>query len=268
LKNLIIFKRSLIVLLLCLIGISSSAQGEEPIKPLTQVNKQFLVIVHIVYDKDTVSNVDTTAIKAVFAQLNNLFKPISVSFNICEFRYIYNYQYDNLPGNRETELIANYYVPNRINMFFVSDIVNTQIKECGNAGLGGIALPQNIILIKKMCTDIMTIGHEMGHFFSLLHTFDTSNGVELANGSNCKTAGDGVCDTPADPFGGIAGNRGTYIDSTNCTFIFASTDVNGQFYNPDIGNIMSYYGSCACPKFTHDQFEKMATYYLANPVSW
>lgn len=266
-KNLIIFKRIVIVSLLCLISIFSFAFGEEPIKPLTQVNKEFLVVVHITYDKDTVANIDTNAIKLIFVQLNTLFKPISVSFNICEFRYIYNYQYDTLQGNREPELIANYFVPDRINMFFVADIVSTTITECGNAAVGGISLPQSIIVIRKgTCANIITVGHEMGHFFNLLHTFDSSNGAELVNESNCQTAGDGLCDTPADPFVS-PGSPASYVNS-GCTFISTVKDANGQFYNPDVGNIMSYYGSCVCPKFSHDQYEKMATYYLANPVSW
>ncbi|MBL0071623.1 MAG: hypothetical protein IPP34_07360 [Bacteroidetes bacterium] len=35
----------------------------------------------------------------------------------------------------------------------------------------------------------------MGHFFGLYHTFETQFGSELANGSNCATTGDLVCDT-------------------------------------------------------------------------
>ncbi len=48
--------------------------------------------------------------------------------------------------------------------------------------------------------DGATIAHEMGHYFGLLHTHETANGTELVNGTNCGTAGDLLCDTPADGF--------------------------------------------------------------------
>jgi hypothetical protein len=44
-----------------------------------------------------------------------------------------------------------------------------------------------------------TFPHEIGHYFNLLHTHETAYGSECPSGSNCGTAGDLVCDTPADP---------------------------------------------------------------------
>lgn len=267
-KNLNIFKHLRIIsLLLCAISIHSIVYGQEPIKPLTQVNKNFLIVAQIVLDPTGTSTVDTNAIKSVFLQLNTLFKPISVSFTICEFRYISNFQYYNLPEPRENELPVTYMAPKRINVFFVSSVVASFIAECGNAYLGGIT-SQAVIVITDPCIDVSTIGHEMGHCFNLLHTFETINGKELVNESNCTTAGDGLCDTPADPYvSSPTTNMSDYVNS-NCLFIGQQTDANGQYYNPDIGNIMSYYRSCNCVQFTHDQYERMARYYLSNPVAW
>jgi len=50
--------------------------------------------------------------------------------------------------------------------------------------------------------------HEMGHLFWLYHPYESRFGTECADGSNCASAGDFVCDTPASPivFGGTNGN--------------------------------------------------------------
>jgi hypothetical protein len=243
----------------------SFASGGEPVKPLTQVNKEFLVVVHIVYNKDSSAEMNVANIQTTFTQLNTLFKPIGVSFSICEYRYIYNYQYDTLTNQQLNEVSTRYNALNRINMYFVEAFVPVG-GECGVAALGGIAFPSTgFIFIKKSCPDINTIGHEMGHFFSLLHTFQGS-GSELVNESNCSTAGDDVCDTPSDPYS-YPDAISLYI-TNGCQFISTKKDANGQFYNPDLGNIMTYYTPCVCAKFSHDQYEKMATYYLANPVAW
>jgi hypothetical protein len=81
-----------------------------------------------------------------------------------------------------------------------------------------------------------SLQHEFGHFFDLLHTHDTPLGAELVTrttGKNCDTAGDGFCDTPADP--GLA----TLVD-VNCNYTGTATDSLGVAYKPDTSNIMSY----------------------------
>ena len=74
---------------------------------------------------------------------------------------------------------------------------------------------------------------EIGHYFGLLHTHSTFNGIEFANGSNCAVAGDLHCDTPADynlSLGGL----------TSCTYTGQFVDLNGDPYNPNPSNVMSY----------------------------
>ncbi|MCI0586924.1 MAG: choice-of-anchor C family protein [Planctomycetes bacterium] len=54
-------------------------------------------------------------------------------------------------------------------------------------------------------TEGRALAHELGHYFGLYHTNETTLGVEQqgscqALAPNCASAGDLVCDTPADPF--------------------------------------------------------------------
>lgn len=86
------------------------------------------------------------------------------------------------------------------------------------------------------------ISHELGHVLGLAHTHGDSNlGTtdELVDGSNCTTAGDRLCDTPADP--NLLRRMGEH-----CDYIGTERDANGMAYAPLTDNIMSYTNSeCA-----------------------
>lgn len=91
-----------------------------------------------------------------------------------------------------------------------------------------------------------TLTHEMGHFLSLLHPFQTTSTSPDAStsefvartgaNSNCNTAGDGLCDTEAD-----------YIDLNN-GFGWA-----GCVQSPTNGNIVDFHGA---------KFQPNPTYYM------
>ena len=91
----------------------------------------------------------------------------------------------------------------------------------------------------------------MGHFFNLLHTHESRYGYELVNGSNCENAGDLCCDTPADP--GLSSTNMDY----NCHYIGWATDANGDSYEPDPRNIMSYAVKDCRDSFTPDQYMRI-----------
>lgn len=104
------------------------------------------------------------------------------------------------------------------------------------------------------------LSHELGHNFSLYHTFQgntDTNTPELVTrgaGANCTTAGDLLCDTPADPFG----RTGATTSVINGCEVYTGTitDPNGERYTPQMGNIMSYYDGCN-PLFTAGQFGRV-----------
>lgn len=106
-----------------------------------------------------------------------------------------------------------------------------------------------------------TLTHEIGHCLGLYHTHhgtsDQEPGIkELVNGSNGDVAGDYIRDTPADPglwAGGVIYDGGDLRDA------------NGDKYNPDRTNFMSY---CLFmqEKFSPIQILKMHDALLTNPT--
>lgn len=129
-------------------------------------------------------------------------------------------------------------VPNTINIYFTEELF------IGTSSLCGISAftfsPVQGIVMRNSCTALptnrSTFPHEIGHYFDLFHTHETSMGRECVNGTNCATAGDLVCDTPADP------TLGTSNVNTSCLYTgtsFGTCPGDGQ-YAPNPRNFMSY----------------------------
>ena len=114
-----------------------------------------------------------------------------------------------------------------------------------------------------------TLPHEVGHFFSLNHTFfgyendpfgpddptwpiapvlspEGSIATERQNGSNCHTSGDEICDTPPDyNFG---------FEQSDCSAYNAGAkDPLGTLVDPMENNYMSYFSNCSNYVFTAEQ---------------
>lgn len=224
------------------------------------LNKKFTIVTHIFRDSLNKYNIQESDVTDAVAAMNRYFAPICVSFEVCEFKYHANFQHDTLDNDTETQEIQTlHHADYRINLYLVEWFVEDGITHCGFCnGSVGSAFSGGIV-IKKGCFSGDVLTHEMGHFFSLGHTFE-GNGIENVDGSNCQTAGDGLCDTPADPF--VDGDPMSDYINGNCEFINTKQDANGEYYTPDVGNIMSYY-DCAKCGFTWEQLNKMAQAYLS-----
>ena len=137
-----------------------------------------------------------------------------------------------------------------------------------------------------------TIEHEIGHFFTLPHTFrgfdetpfkptaaipcapkavlysgvsyNTENYVRTGTDANCSTAGDGFCDTPADY------NLG--FGWTTCNYNGIAKDPTCVAVDPDESNIMGYFPSSCSKTFSpmqkaaimNDYTNNVARLYLRN----
>jgi hypothetical protein len=106
-------------------------------------------------------------------------------------------------------------------------------------------ITNNVVLDKFFMDDRKVIVHEFGHYFGLYHTAETQFGLEKVDGSNCNSAGDLICDTPADP--GELFN--VYVNYTSCKMAGFREEGTDLEYKPIINNYMSYFHPCYMKKF-------------------
>lgn len=238
---------SIIAIVVC--SLSMSGQNLHTLdKEIPCLNKTFSIYMHVTLDSLRETSWTPEQMQSAVEVTNQYFAPICTQFEICKIDTLENWTWDTLSRDyRVDEINRLFYQENRINIYLVDRFDDPTL--CGFAS--GLGVNTSMIYLRAGC-----LPHEMGHLFGLLHTFEGS-GVENVNGSNCDIAGDLICDTPADPF--IEGTQIQWLGE-NCEFIYTGTDINGEYYQPHVGNIMSYYG-CDCG-FTRGQYIKMANTWL------
>ncbi len=191
------------------------------------------------------------ALTEAIERLNTHFSPIGIQFILCDYKLISNSNYSVLNSTNKDELLVLYQDPNTINLYLLDSI------EGGYAAF--TYYPEsntNLIFLRTSNLTGNHLTHQMGHFFGLYHTHETEFGNELADVSNCETAGDRLCDTPADP---------DLSDKVNnCQYIGVVTDANGTYYLPTVSNFMSFSpDTCRC-FFTPEQYTKMVQTYFSH----
>lgn len=202
------------------------------------------IVFHVLSDH---SEVTPEIIQHQFELLENSVSPL-ISLH---YKIVYDDLHDvwsNWNGTKYVEKCISYNLTNGVNVF-----IAPQPGSCGFAYYPDGRV--RIIYVNEKCfieADNTTLIHEFGHYFNLYHTHSSVNGVdELVNRSNCGLgAGDELCDTPADP-------RINRLVSTDCKYTGDLVDSNGDRYNPDVTNYMSYSRSSCRNTFTSGQFERM-----------
>lgn len=189
-----------------------------------------------------------------FCRLNQNFEDLGIQFYLRNgFRYVYdsNFYPINGQGNQNPSSLK---IPNTINIF-VSEIFTEGSVGCSGV-LGFYSPPNDYIAIEKCILngESFALSHEMGHFFSLNHTFlgweneeynaneptpQFINGirVEYADGSNCSIAADRICDTPPDYNFGFG--------ASGCNYTGNAVDPAGNAVEPDETNFMGYFFNCS-----------------------
>jgi hypothetical protein len=212
--------------------------------------RKFFMYFHVALDSLGKSNVSPGKIKTYLDQLNKAFEPICISFDYCKIDTITDYSFDEINDGFEVlALISRFQKKNRINVY----LVDTVWYDNSVSNYFSLNTPDSCyVIIPKSGVGFE---HELGHIFGLLHTHETFYGKEKVDGSNCTTTGDKICDTPADP----------KVKLQKCIFESKKKDVNGDFYQTEIGNFMTHY-FCAHCFFSHEQYELMAKNYLTKNI--
>jgi hypothetical protein len=200
--------------------------------------------------------------------LNEDFEQWNIQFFIQDILYVANERWDNHTTFAiGREMVNANQVPNTLNIFFVSNAAGA----CGYANIDSY-----YSVISKSCTGRgdHTWAHEIGHALSLNHTFygweaigdrdaTTYNFnepapekivylgeeviVERVDGTNCRVAADGFCDTEPD----YLFNRWACNNNTRSRQL--QKDPTGVSFNSDGSLIMSYAFDACTNRFSEEQ---------------
>ncbi|TVR88952.1 MAG: hypothetical protein EA411_03320 [Saprospirales bacterium] len=171
-----------------------------------------------------------------------------------------------------------------LNVFFAQNTTS--------GGGGGFTLgyydPSNdwVVVRNDRVNSTFVLAHEIGHFFSLQHTFfgweqepwdedihgnpvmqviapGGFNQVELVDGSNCTSAADRICDTPPDYNFGFGWSAGGGCGPFNIEVY----DRNEDLIEPMQNNYMGYFLNCPDYEFTPTQVDVMVADFMSSSRS-
>ena len=237
-------------------------------------NKFYLpVVVHIVRSDQGKSAFRESQILDAFCALNAYFAAFDIEFMLQQpFRYPQNSDwYDHSDGQTAYNMMRANRVPDAINTYFVfnaADACGYTLREQSTGLALGIALSASCPGMEGN-----SWAHEMGHYFSLPHTFHGWENyphdynkpaplkinqieVERADRSNCRSAGDGFCDTPADYLNGL-----WFCDEQGQSPILQK-DPFGLEFRSDGSLLMSYSGDRCAKRFSVEQQGAMRFFIL------
>ena len=199
------------------------------------------IVAHIVRTSAGSGGLPQSQLDQGIADANALYQNTGMVFQLLSVDYIDDDDYyNNINTTAEIDaLIQENVVADAVNVYFTPNLSNESGGLCGR-GSFTTSSPQGIAMANGcmgVSNNTSSFPHELGHFFDLFHTHETAFGAELVDGSNCGSAGDKLCDTPADP-GLDPGTNVTFFPS--CTYNGSATDANGDSYSPDTHQMMSY----------------------------
>ncbi|WP_298556126.1 T9SS type A sorting domain-containing protein [uncultured Algibacter sp.] len=237
--------------------LSKSSRGTIPTKFINSIP----VKVYVIRNSDGSGGLSSTEINDAFTNLNSVFKDALLEFFLCDgIEYIDDDKLCHFKRGDEKSFTENNYVPGLINIYFTNNLKNESNESiCGYSD--NVSRNDMVFMTNSCATNGSSLPHELGHFFSLLHTHGLDNNTmtsELVNGSNCDTDGDGICDTPADPM-----LTSSAIDSS-CNYSGTKTDANGDVFSPDTSNIMSYSRKNCRTLFSEQQLARMYAFYMTT----
>jgi hypothetical protein len=222
----------------------------DSVAQLTELNRTLHLAVYIVKDNKGQPNVDPAALSEAIAQVNTAFDRIKTTFTLYSLSYIDNYNFNEIRmGTNEKAMLTQHAMPEMVCIYLVNKLYNTMGQEIGSYTYYPFASTE-VILLKKDCLNGAFLTEQMGHFFNLYHTHETAFGNEYVKRTNCSTAGDRCCDTPADP--GLTG-----IVSAGCQYNGTGKDAGGTYYAVTTHNFMSFSPlNCRC-YFSEEQYIRM-----------
>ena len=219
------------------------------------------LVFHIISDNDGTGGASEDQVYDLLCLVNEHFNSGGFTFYLKEQPnhinngMLYNNFLNNATGGRLIPILRD----SALNIFTTFSI---------NAFQSPIASTEDFIAISNGEVERLShlLSHELGHVFSLLHTYHgwtdpsvlnmtkapendfLNQPTEYQDSTNCETGGDRICDTPPDYIGGFF--------PAGCDYDGGIMDPSCTPIDPMENNIMTFY-QCQSYKFTAQQFEVM-----------
>jgi hypothetical protein len=204
---------------------------------------------HIIRKSDGSGGVSLGDVNDALSEMIDLYSLHQIYFCVNEINdirndYLYlqlSYQVltQSLQPNGKYSILDLYSSTDRIDIFFFPENDGYLFTSAFASGI-----PGTTVILGGYFLSGRYLAHELGHCLGLYHTFHglcETGCPELVNGSNCNDCGDYVCDTPPDPAFRFYYN--CFWTGETCDNI-SDHDLNGDLYQPDPYNIMSYAMDC------------------------
>lgn len=228
---------------------------------------------HLVANSSRQGRITENNVLDMLCEMNKDFLDAEIQFYIKKFTYINNdavYEHEAFQVHPVMTAIRD---NSSVNVFIVQKILQNN-ETSGVLGYWNRTPDWVVLDDSEINARSASTSHEVGHFFGLSHThlgWDSEqweesvhgnpapalspSGIptELMDGSNCATAGDGLCDTPPDYNFGLGW--------PNCNYTGGAKDPAGVIVDPMETNIMGYFLSCSRSEyvFTPMQQQHMRT---------
>ncbi|MCB9310801.1 MAG: T9SS type A sorting domain-containing protein [Lewinellaceae bacterium] len=247
-------------------------------------NRQDVVYVpikfHLTANTDGTGRINDYYVLNQLCTLNTDYDSSGIQFYIANgFNYLNNTNIFSSPASYNSQIVLKKDAK-ALNVF-ITENAETSSSTIGTVQ-GYYSSQGDYVIVRKeeLIKGNNTLSHEIGHFFSLRHTFYgwenvpydknihgdtikflhapgiTNILVEVMNKSNCADAADNICDTPPDYNFGLT--------ASSCLFNTAVYDINREKVVPMIKNQMGYFNYCDEYFFTDGQSERMRNNFLSS----
>ncbi len=228
------------------------------------------VTFHLVANSDGSGRISENAVLDQLCAMNGDYEDQDIQFYLKQFNYINNTGINNDHRNTGQFVMNLQRDASSINVFIVDEIVFDEASELVTLGYFDRQRDWLVIVNREIARATASLSHEMGHFFNLFHphlgwdadpwedgTFTNNRApsmspggipTERVDGSNCASAGDGLCDTPADY------NLG--LGWLNCEYTGNAKDPAGAPLDPMETNTMGYFLNCPRDSYTFTDEQK------------